>query len=183
MIFKALPLQGAFLIRPEKKGDTRGRFFRIFCMKEFARIGQKKPFAQINHSQTAKSGTVRGLHFQYPPDAETRLVKCIRGKVYDVVVDIRRGSPTFLKWHGEFLSAANSCMLYLPEGFAHGFQTMEPNTELIYFHTGFYAPKNEGGIGCQDPILGVKWPRPITHLSRRDQSHRTLSADFRGIKI
>ncbi|MGT2489673.1 dTDP-4-dehydrorhamnose 3,5-epimerase family protein [Cupriavidus basilensis] len=136
---------------------------------------------QANHSRTCKVGALRGLHFQSPPHAEMKLVRCIRGRVWDVVLDLRAGSPTFLQWHGEELSAANARMLVIPEGCAHGFQVLEPESELLYLHTASYAPEAEGGVRYDDPAFGIRWPSPVAEVSARDVSHPILSTGFSGI--
>ncbi|MFC1799190.1 dTDP-4-dehydrorhamnose 3,5-epimerase [Thermodesulfobacteriota bacterium] len=176
-------LEGAYVIVPEPYRDSRGSFARIFCKTELKRIGFKKDIQQINHSLNKEAGALRGMHFQKPPKAEIKFVKCIKGSVCDVIVDIRQGSDTFLKWFSEILSAENQYMMYIPEGFAHGFQTLEPGCELIYFHTERYEPEYEDGIRFDDPHIGIKWPRDITMMSDRDKNFPLLSADFRGIAI
>lgn len=136
---------------------------------------------QINHSRTRTVGAVRGLHFQYPPHAEMKLVRCIKGRVWDVAVDLRAGSATFLRWHAEELAPENARMLVIPEGCAHGFQVLERDSELLYLHTARYVPQVEGGLSCQDPRLGIAWPLPVTDLSRRDSNHAPLTFDFPGV--
>ena len=135
---------------------------------------------QINHSRTAAVGTVRGMHFQNPPHAEMKLVRCLKGRVWDVAVDLRAGSPTFLRWHAEVLAADNARMLVVPEGCAHGFQVLEPESELLYLHTANYAPEAEGGVFCEDPRLGIAWPLPVEGLSRRDLSFAPIATNFTG---
>ena len=183
MIFKKLSLKDAFVALPEPSLDDRGMFARSFCQNEFKKIGLDKNILQINSSMNVKRGALRGMHFQHPPKAEIKMVKCIRGAVWDVIVDLRKKSETFLKWHGERLSFENLKMLYIPEGFAHGFQVLEPNSELIYFHTEFYSPDAEGGLRYDDPMIDISWPLEITDVSDRDKSHAFLKSDFRGIEI
>ncbi len=183
MKFRALPLAGAHVIEPDPHVDERGMFARVYCQNELAEIGLDAPVAQVNHSRNSLPGTLRGMHFQYPPKAETKIVKCVRGAVFDVIVDIRQGSPTFLGWHGEVLSADNMLEMFIPPGFAHGFQVLEPDSELIYLHTEFYSPGHEGGFGHDDPRVGIHWPRAVTVLSDRDASHPALSTEFSGIEI
>lgn len=178
-----LPLPGLKLIERQKLGDSRGFFSRLFCAEELASAGWIKPIAQINHTYTAKRGTVRGLHFQYPPHAEMKLVMCLRGEVWDVVVDIRAGSPTFLHWHAEHLSAENDYALLIPEGFAHGFQALTDHVELLYFHTAPYVPEAEGGINPQDTSLSIPWPLSITEISERDLGLPEISPDFEGLHL
>jgi len=138
---------------------------------------------QINHSRTATVGAVRGLHFQNPPHAEMKLVRCLKGRVWDVAVDVRRDSPTFLCWHGEELIPADLRMMVIPEGFAHGFQVLEPDSELLYLHTASYAPGVERGLRYDDPALGIAWPLAATELSARDAKHPIIGADFRGLPL
>jgi dTDP-4-dehydrorhamnose 3,5-epimerase len=162
--------------------DYRGFLSRIFCAEEFIDAGVDKPVVQINHTFTKMKGAVRGLHFQRPPYAEMKLVTCLQGEVFDVAVDLRRNSPTFLKWHGEVLSDANRRSLLIPEGFAHGFQTLTEDCELIYLHTAAYQPDAEGGLRCDDPVIGIAWPLEIVDLSQRDVSHPLLK-NFGGLEI
>lgn len=178
-----LPLKDSYLILPDTFKDNRGRFARIFCKKELSTIGIEKEIVQINHSLTVKKGTLRGMHFQYPPKAEIKMVRCLRGSVFDVIVDLREGSSGFLCWHGEILSAENMKMMYVPEGFAHGFQTIEENCELLYLHTEFYSPASEGAIRFDDPIIGIEWPLDVTDISEKDKKYALLKNEFQGIKI
>ena len=156
-----MPLSGLKLIERKKIGDSRGFLSRLFCMEELSAAGWVKPVAQINHTYTANKGTVRGMHFQREPHAEMKLVTCIRGEIFDVAMDVRAGSPTFLKWHGEILSADNCKALLIPEGFAHGFQTLTDDVELIYFHSAAYSPDAESGLNPNDRMLSIKWSLPI----------------------
>ena len=148
--------------------DARGAFARLYCAEELAPLHLPGPPVQINLSLTKTVGAVRGLHFQRPPKAEAKIIRCLRGRVFDVAVDIRKDSPTFLKWHGVELSAANRLAYCLPPGFAHGFQVLEPDSELLYLHTEFYSPEQEGGLRHDDPALGIAWPLQVTDLSARD---------------
>ena len=176
-----LSLEGAFVIESEPFIDDRGIFARVFCQHELQDILHGKNIVQINHSMTKQKGAIRGMHFQHPPKAEVKMVKCLCGSVYDVIIDLRRNSPALLQWHGEILSADNMKMMYIPEGFAHGFQAMEENCELLYLHTEFYNPEHEGGVRYDDPEVEIKWPLQITDVSERDQNHQLLSRDFKGI--
>lgn len=142
-----------------------------------------KPIVQINHTLTIRKGTVRGMHFQYPPHAEAKIVSCLSGKIFDVVLDIRRKSETFLHWHGEELSGENRQSLYIPEGFAHGFQALSDNCELLYLHTAPYTKNAEGAFNTIDPRLAIRWPLPITEMSERDKNHPFIDVDFLGITI
>lgn len=168
MIFTQLPLEGLCLISTEPFTDHRGSFARLFCRREFREIGLEKPLAQINLSQTIRKGTVRGLHMQQAPHAEVKVVRCIRGAVFDVAVDMRRTSPTYLKWHGEILSPENGNALYVPEGFAHGFQALEPHSDLMYFVSEYYAADAEAGCRYDDPAFGIEWPLDVENVSEKD---------------
>ena len=152
-------------------GDARGYLERLFCARDLAEIGWHEPIAQINHTYTSKKGTVRGMHFQLPPHTEKKLVMCLKGRVYDVAIDIRKDSPSFLKWHGEILSPDDANALLIPEGFAHGFQTLTPDVEMLYFHSEFYAPEYQAGIHPNDPEIKIDWPLEITEMSGRDAVH------------
>lgn len=160
--------------------DSRGFLSRFYCAEEFANAGARLQIAQINHTFTRKRGAVRGLHYQLAPHAEMKFVSCIQGEIWDVAVDLRRDSPTFLQWHGEVLSAANRRSLFLPEGFAHGFQALSDNCELIYLHSTAYHPESEGALNTGDPKLGIFWPLPITEISERDREHKMLEQHFQG---
>lgn len=176
-------LPGLRLIQRHRIGDHRGFLDRLFCDEELTAAGWVRPIAQINHTYTHQKGTVRGLHFQYPPHAEMKLVTCLRGVVWDVAVDLRPDSPTFLSWHAEELSRENQRALLIPEGFAHGFQTLTPDVEMLYCHTGSYAPDAEGGLHPEDTRLSINWPQPITELSERDASHPAVTDKFEGVKF
>lgn len=176
-----LPLAGLKRVQRQFMGDARGWLSRVFCPEELAQAGWKGAIAQINHTHTEAMGTVRGLHFQHPPHAEMKLVSCLRGEVWDVVVDLRRGSPTFLRWHAERLSAENGQALLIPQGFAHGFQTLSDGAELLYCHSAAYCADAEGRLNPQDPVLHIDWPLNIAVLSDRDRSHPMLGKNFEGI--
>ncbi|MGI9553011.1 MAG: dTDP-4-dehydrorhamnose 3,5-epimerase [Aurantibacter sp.] len=183
MIFQSTSLQGAYTISLEPFQDHRGLFARTFCAEEFEKIGHRQPFVQFNHSHTNHKGALRGLHYQNPPFAEIKLIRCIHGGVYDVIVDIRKDSPTFLEHVGVELTEENMQMIYVPEGFAHGFQTLENDTQLIYHHTAYYQPSAEGGLRYDDPVLNIKWPLPITDLSKKDERFPHLGSDFSGLQL
>lgn len=174
------PLVGLKKITRQRLGDQRGFFSRMFCATDLRSAGWPEPVAQINLSFNASRGTVRGLHFQRPPHAEDKLVSCLRGAVWDVAVDIRRGSPTFLQWHAETLSADSGEALLIPKGFAHGFQTLSDDVELLYCHSVAYAPDFDDGLQPFDPVIGVNWPLAITELSVRDEQRLPVAADFKG---
>lgn len=181
MTFHPTPLEGSYTIELSPFGDERGWFARTYCEKEFASIGHDKKWVQLNHSFTKKQGAVRGMHFQLPPFSEIKLVRCIAGSVFDVIIDIRKDSLTFLQWFGTELSAANRRMLYIPEGFAHGFQTLTEDCELIYHHSAFYTPGAEGGIRYNDPAVNINWPMAVTEISERDRNHPLLDSTFKAI--
>ncbi len=176
-------LEGLYIIAPEVQKDNRGSFLRVFCEDELNELLKENNIKQINHSITSKKGSVRGLHFQYAPDCEMKFVKCIKGKVLDIVVDIRKNSNTFLKTYSIELSSENKTMLFIPKGFAHGFQTLEDDTELLYLHTNLYTPTNEGALNVKDPLLKIKLPLDIIDISKRDKEHPFLDNDFKGIDI
>ena len=179
----AAPLVGLKIIQRRYIEDSRGYFSRVFCADELKEIGFPVAIAQINQTLTRRCGAVRGMHFQRPPHAEIKVVSCLRGRVFDVAVDLRRGSPTFLNWHGEVLSAENRKSLLIPEGFAHGFQALSDDCELLYLHSASYAPLAEGALNIGDPRLSIEWPLPIRAMSERDRLHPNLDLDFLGIKL
>ena len=178
-----LPLAGLKRIERQQVGDSRGFFSRLFCAEALTVVGWRKPVAQINQTLTERRGTVRGLHFQKPPHAEMKLVTCIKGSVWDVAVDLRAKSPTFLQWHAEELSTANRCALLIPEGFAHGFQSLEDGCELLYLHSSAYSADAEAAVNAQDPTFAISWPITVTELSARDASHPMLNATFTGLTL
>jgi dTDP-4-dehydrorhamnose 3,5-epimerase len=180
---KELKLSGLKLIEHKSIGDHRGFLSRIFCAEELLAAGWNQPIAQINQTYTKKKRTVRGLHFQYPPHAEKKLVNCLHGEIWDVAIDLRQNSPTFLKWHAEYLSAENHCALLIPEGFAHGFQTMTDDVQMLYLHSATYNEEAENGLNPTDPILSINWSLPIADLSQRDKNHPMISEPFIGISL
>lgn len=181
--FIGTPLAGLKLIQRKPIEDGRGFLSRFFCVEEFKNVGLNKNISQINHTLTRKMGAVRGLHYQKPPYAETKIVSCLKGEIFDIAVDIRKGSPTFMHWHGEILSAQNQRSLLIPEGFAHGFQTLTEDCELIYLHTALYAKEAEGALNVADPRLNIHWPLAITELSDRDRLHPIITLEFEGIPL
>jgi dTDP-4-dehydrorhamnose 3,5-epimerase len=181
MTFTPTGLQGSYVIGLAPHRDERGWFARFYCKSEFAAIGHIKEWVQMNHSFTSGKGAMRGLHYQQPPFREIKLVRCTAGSVYDVIIDLRKGSATFLQSFGVELSAENNKMLYIPEGFAHGFQVLGESAELIYLHSEYYTPGSEGGLRYNDPILRIAWPLPATVLSERDAAHPFLTDQFNGI--
>lgn len=169
MNFSELKIPGAYRITLEKKEDERGFFARQYCEREFADHGLNTNWVQMNLSHSVQKGTLRGMHFQRPPDAEVKMVKCVSGQIFDVMVDLRRGSDTFGQWYGEELSAQNHRMFYIPKGVAHGFQVCSDGCEMIYWHSEFYEPNSEGGINPLDESIGINWPLGITEISNRDK--------------
>ncbi|MFI3185646.1 MAG: dTDP-4-dehydrorhamnose 3,5-epimerase [Methylococcaceae bacterium] len=182
-IITDLPLAGLKLIERQRLGDNRGFLARLFCAEALAKAGWHLPIAQINHTYTAQRGTVRGVHYQLPPHAEMKLVSCIQGEVWDVAVDLRAGSSTFLHWHAEVLSADNNRAMLIPEGFAHGFQTLTDDVQLLYCHSVAYSLEAEAALNAQDPRLAIKWPIKITELSIRDAKHPLLDTKFEGVSL
>jgi dTDP-4-dehydrorhamnose 3,5-epimerase len=173
-------LYGLRIIQRKPIGDRRGYLERLFCSDEFEAFSAGKPIVQINHTFTAIRGTVRGMHFQRPPYAEIKFVSCMRGEVFDVAVDLRHNSSTFLHWHAEVLTSDNHKSLVIPEGFAHGFQTLTNDCELLYFQTAAYKPETEGGLHVKDSQVGIAWPLPVVGLSQRDTEHPFVSNGFKG---
>jgi dTDP-4-dehydrorhamnose 3,5-epimerase len=172
--FSSTPLAGLTVVQRRRIDDSRGFFSRFFCAEELSHVGFSRPVAQINHTLTRKRGAVRGLHFQRAPHAEDKLVNCLRGEIFDVAVDLRPHSKTWGQWYGEVLSAENAKSLFIPEGFAHGFQTLTEDCELIYLHSRPFTPEAEGALNVRDPTLAIAWPLDITELSERDAQHPML---------
>ena len=181
MKFSETYLQGAYVIELTPFKDNRGLFARTFCKREFRQINHTREFVQFNYSLTFKKGAIRGMHYQVQPDSEIKLIRCMAGKVFDVIIDIREGSPTFLKYFSVELSPENFKMIYVPEGFAHGFQTLENNTQLIYHHTAYYNPQAERSIRYNDPAIGIKWPLKPADISEKDKNHKLIDKTFKGI--
>jgi dTDP-4-dehydrorhamnose 3,5-epimerase len=172
MIFTETKLKGAFVIDLERKKDERGFFARAFCQSEFREHGLKPVIAQANIASNLRKGTLRGMHFQYPPAAETKLVRCTRGAILDIIVDLRPESPTFLEHVAVELNDENMTSLYVPERFAHGYQALHDGTDTSYQVGEFYAPNAEGGLRYDDPTLGLQWPLPVSAASPKDQAYR-----------
>lgn len=175
------PLGGLVVVERSRIEDHRGFFSRFFCADTLAEAGFDLPVAQINHTLTRTRGALRGMHYQHPPHAEVKMVSCLRGEVFDVAVDLRADSPTFLHWHGELLSGVNQRSLLIPRGFAHGFQALTDDCELLYLHSAAYAPDAEGAVNALDPRLAISWPLAIADMSERDRTHPMLDPDFKGI--
>ena len=182
MIFTDTKLAGAFIIDVERRGDSRGFFGRVFCQREFYDRGLKPMIAQANVAFNAKRGTLRGMHFQYPPRAELKLVRCTRGAILDIIVDLRPESPTYLQHFAVELSADNYLSLYVPERFAHGYQALEDNTETSYQVGEFYAPGFESGLLYSDERLGLEWPLPVSEISPKDAAWKPLSEIESGLR-
>jgi dTDP-4-dehydrorhamnose 3,5-epimerase len=181
MTFQPTFINDLYVIELDLFRDERGWFARTFCKEEFKKAGFDNEWIQMNHSFTNQKGTLRGMHFQYPPYSETKLVRCISGSVFDVAIDLRKNSATFLQWFGIEISAENKKMVLIPDGFAHGFQTLQNNCELIYHHTNFYTPDAEAGIKYNDPGIGIKWPLPVNEISKKDDNYAYLKENFKGI--
>lgn len=180
---QATPLAGLNVLVRKSVGDSRGWFERMFCVDELKDVLNGRSVVQINRTLTQTKGSVRGMHFQHAPSAEMKFVSCLRGEVFDVAVDLRPGSATFLQWHAEHLSADNRKTLAVPEGFAHGFQTLTDDCEMFYLHTAAYDPAAEGGLNPQDPSLTIAWPLPIAELSKRDAGHPMIVTGFSGVRL
>lgn len=183
MVFQETSFKDLFIIEKSVVGDSRGYFERMYCIETLQRFVDKVDIQQINHSFTKQAGVIRGLHFQKPPFAEKKIITCIKGEVLDVVVDVRYNSPTFLKHFSVKLSAENHKSLLVPEGFAHGFQTLVNDCELIYFHTENYNRDAEGALNALDPFLGIEWALPLTERSEKDNLHPYIDKTFKGIQI
>ena len=175
MKFIETKLKGAYLIEPELLEDKRGFFARTFCQKEFEAYGLNPRIAQCNLSYNKHKGTLRGMHYQAAPKAETKLVRCTRGAIYDVIIDLRPESPTYCQWIAEELYAENSKMMYSPEGFAHGFQTLKDDTEVFYQMSEFYSPEHARGVRWDDPAFGIKWPLNTKIISEKDDNYPLIS--------
>jgi len=174
-------ITGVVVIHSEPFKDERGFFNRIFCQKELEAIRPDIVIAQANHSMSKRKGTIRGMHFQSPPHAEMKIVRCVKGSIFDVAVDLRKGSLTFLQWHGEVLSAENMKALVIPEGCAHGFQSLEDDIEMLYLHTHFYSKQSEGAIRYDEPMVNIQWPMEHTVISEKDMSYPFLPNNYKGI--
>jgi dTDP-4-dehydrorhamnose 3,5-epimerase len=174
----ALSIAGAFVAQSTPRGDARGSFMRLFCANDFAEAHGARQIVQINWSHTTLAGTVRGLHFQHGADADAKWVRCVEGRVWDVIVDLRPDSATFMQWEAVELSPENCRAVFIPEGCAHGFQSLEPDSRLLYLHTAFYKPAAERGVAFNDPQLAITWPREVTLLSDRDRALPTVQTLF-----
>ncbi len=182
MNLHATPIAGLWEVETAPHRDERGSLTRLFCADAFATATPDLRFVQVNHSITRQHGTIRGLHFQRPPAAEWKLIRCLRGRVFDVAVDLRHGSPTFARWHAVLLSADNPLQILIPPGCAHGFQTLADDAELLYQHSAPYTAACEDGVRHDDPRLAIAWPEPATMLSPRDLGFRALDTAFEGVR-
>jgi len=177
------PIKGVIVAETSRLTDKRGAFARLFCEHDLASALSGQHIVQVNHSLTRKVGAVRGMHYQHAPHAEMKMVRCLKGRVWDVAVDLRKNSSSFLNWYVVELSAGNDLMIVIPEGCAHGFQVLEVDSELLYLHTSFYSPESESGVRYDDPAIGIKWPRDATDLSERDKSHPLIDGSFCGVEL
>jgi len=176
MIFTKTKLGGAYILEPELVEDGRGFFARTWSAEEAAGYGLNPKVVQCNTSFNKRRGTLRGMHYQLPPDEEAKLVRCTSGAVYDVIVDLRRGSATWGQWIGVELTSLNRRMIYIPEGFAHGFQTLEDNTEVFYQMSAYYRAQSARGVRWDDPVFGIEWPMEVSVMSERDRGHPLIGA-------
>lgn len=175
------PIAGVTVVRTSPVGDARGRFTRLFCRDELAALRPGLDFTQINTSVTCARGTVRGMHFQHAPAAEAKLIRCIGGRVFDVALDLRAGSPTFLRWFAIELAADEEAQVFIPEGCAHGFQALDDDARMLYMHTRAWSPAHEGHVNPLDPRAGIRWPLPPQALSTRDRDAPLLGDHFAGL--
>lgn len=176
-------ISGIVTLENSRVEDNRGSFARMFCDDELEKLLANRRITQINHSHTKLKGTIRGMHFQHSPAAEMKIIFCLKGGVYDVAVDLRQQSTTLFKWHAETLTASNNKAIVIPEGCAHGFQTLQDDTELLYLHTNYYRKDCEGGVKYDDPVLAIDWPEKVICVSERDASLEIIDSNFQGITI
>ena len=181
MTFLETDLKGSYIIDLKLLNDDRGSFARTFCKEQFRQIGHTKEFVQCNQSWNKITGTVRGMHFQIAPYKEIKLVRCVRGSVFDVIIDLRKDSQTFLMYFGIELNEHNKRAMYIPVGFAHGFQTLTDNTELIYMHSEYFNQEADIGLNYADPVLNIKWPLPISSISEKDRKYPFIDSTFKGL--
>lgn len=183
MKFFKTKIKGLYVAKLQPNNDSRGFFTRTYCEKEIKNIGIIKSIKQVNHSMTSKIGSIRGMHYQNPPYAENKIIRCIKGEIFDVVVDLRKNSDTFLHWHGEYLKPNDFKILIVPEGFAHGFQVIKKNSEIIYLNTENHDQKAESGILFNDKRLNIEWPLKVTDISKRDLKFKKINKNFKGIEL
>jgi len=177
------PIEGLCVVETDAFNDHRGAFARWFCENELKEIIGNRRIKNVNFSRTVEKGAIRGMHFQKPPKAELKMVRCIRGKILDVAVDLRKNSPTYLRHYALELSATNMKLFVIPEGFAHGFQSLEDDAEIMYLVTEFYSPEDEGGVRYSDPKLQITWPLPISDISVKDMNHPLIEDSFKGFDV
>ena len=182
MKIKSLPIPGAYEVQYTNISDDRGNFKRLFCLNELKEKISNKQIVQTNLSENFYKGSIRGMHYQDYPKSEIKLIHCVQGSIFDVMVDLRESSKTFLQWHGLELSAHKNNMIIIPEGCAHGFQSLSDDTKLIYFHTEFYEPGYESGLNYKDPLINIKWPLDVKYISERDMNHEFLEKNYQGLK-
>ena len=182
MKFHATPIDGLWEVETAPHADARGSLTRLYCATTFDEVAPGLRFVQVNHSITNHRGSLRGMHFQRAPALESKLVRCLRGRVFDVTVDLRAGSKTFARWHAVELSESNQRQVLIPPGCAHGFQTLTDDCELLYQHSARYTSAVEGGVAHDDPRVGIRWPLPVMELSARDRSLPRVDADFEEVK-
>jgi dTDP-4-dehydrorhamnose 3,5-epimerase len=182
MKFHETPLAGARLIELEKRGDARGFFARLFCEREFGAAGLETRFVNVNNSLSAAAGTLRGLHYQLGDAAEMKIVRCVKGALWDAILDLRPDSPSYGRWFGATLSAENRLMMYVPRGFAHAILTLEPDTEAIYLVSAHYAPQEERGVRWNDPRFGVEWPIPPQEISPKDAGWPDFDENYHAVE-
>lgn len=177
------PIAGLRLVQRRTSADARGFLARLFCRDALAAAGWQEPIAQINHTLTVHQGSIRGMHYQTPPHAEMKLVSCLRGRAWDVALDLRPESPTYLRWYAAQLSPENGQALWIPRGCAHGFQALCDNVELLYCHSAAYAPEAEAGLDALDARLAIDWPLPVSLRSGRDAGFAAIGPDFQGVRL
>ncbi|MEP7296990.1 MAG: dTDP-4-dehydrorhamnose 3,5-epimerase [Burkholderiales bacterium] len=182
MKFHPTPIAGLFEIETLPHGDARGSLTRLYCAAAFDEVAPGLRFVQVNHSITRSRGTLRGLHYQHSPALEAKLIRCMRGRVFDVAVDLRAGSPTFARWHAVELSADNQRQILIPPGCAHGFQTLADDCQLLYQHSAAYTPACEAGLRFDDPRLAIAWPEAVTEMSARDRGFAPMGDRFEGLR-
>lgn len=182
-VLQKTPIEDLLVIERQRLGDHRGFLERIFCIETLSEFLVNKSVRQINFTYTKKRGSVRGLHFQYPPHGETKIITCTKGEIWDVAVDLRKESKTFLKYHAVRLSENNPQSYFIPEGFAHGFQALTSDCQMIYLHTSDYKPESEGALNALDPRILINWPEDITERSERDENHAFLTEEFLGLEL
>lgn len=183
MTVSSTPLEGLLELQTKASGDARGKFARLFCDQDFGPVRQNLHFTQINLSDTKHKGTIRGMHLQFPPASEAKLIHCLRGRVFDVAVDVRANSPTFLKWHALELNEETGRAVFIPEGFAHGFQALSDDVQMLYMHTSSWSKQHEFGLRHDDPRLAIRWPLPVTMVSDKDADFDLLGPDFQGVSL